>query len=174
MDDGDAALVERARAGDAGAMAALLDRHEPLVRGMLGQVLGARADLTDLLQETRLRGIAAFRGDAAFGTWVSRIAMNLAVSELRRRRETSALPLGAAGGEEPWVHAQRVELRERLAAAVDRLPPAMRQAFDLRYREELTSSEISARLDLPAATVRTRLFHARRRLREELDGLVSD
>jgi RNA polymerase sigma-70 factor (ECF subfamily) len=71
------------------------------------------------------------------------------------------------------VLAERVELRERLAAAVDRLPPAMRQVFDLRHREGLEPTRIAASLGLPAATVRTRLFHARRRLKEALDDLVS-
>ncbi len=173
-------LLERARAGDGDAFAELTTRHEPVVRGLLHRTLGARADVDDLLQETRLRALRAlggFRGGATFRTWISRIALNLAISEIRRRRVRETQPLDpdlTGAGEEPWLQAGRIELRERLGAAVDRLPPALRQAFHMRYTEGFDATDIAARLRTPAATIRTRLFHARRRLRETLDDLVSE
>ena len=177
--DDERALLERARAGDREAFAELTCASTAQVSGMLFQMLGARADLDDLLQDTwtrALRALPGFRGDAAFSTWVSRIAVNLALSELRRRRIRETAPLEDRAGrqEEPWVHAGRVEIRERMAAAVDRLPPAMKEVFELRYRTGLDSRRISERLAIPAPTVRTRLFHARRRLREALDDLLAD
>lgn len=173
----DADRLARARAGDRGAFAELAAENDGAVRGALHQILGRRPEVDDLVQETwekALRALPGFRGDAAFGTWATRIAMNLAISELRRRRRADAAALPEVpGGSPPELHAERRELRERLAAAVDRLPPLLRQAFDLRYREDLDSTRAAERLGVPAATVRTRLFHARRRLREALDDLVS-
>jgi RNA polymerase sigma-70 factor (ECF subfamily) len=175
--DDEAALVEAALTGDAGALSSLIDRHERQVRAMVAQIVGARADLDDLMQDARLRavrGIATFERRASFATWFSRIGMNVAVSSLRRRRTEEAMPLDLIGASpDPQREAERRELRERLAAAVDRLPAAHRQVFDMTYREGLDSARIAERLGLPAATVRTRLFHARRRLREVLDDLVS-
>jgi len=175
-------LVEAAVAGDGAALGSLLDRHEAEARAVARDLLGARADLEDLLQEARLRAvrsIGSFRRQSAFATWFCRISINLAISELRRRRPAAAAPLDAAadlpgGGADPSLVAQRRELRERLADAVERLPAALRQVFDLVHRDGDTPLAISERLGLPAATVRTRLFHARRRLREALDDLVSD
>lgn len=176
----EARLVADAVAGDRAALATLLDRHESAARGMILQMLGARADVDDLLQDARLRAIRSiggFEGRSAFGTWFCRIAINLAVSELRRRRKADAAPLDVAphpvSGDDPTRDAERVELRERLAAAVDRLPAGLRQAFDLVHRDGLAPTAAAERLGLPAPTLRTRLFHARRRLREALDDLVS-
>ena len=177
----EASLLVRAQSGDADAFCELTERHAPRLRGVLHGLLGARADVDDLLQDACIRALKAlpgFRGDAKFGTWYGRIATNLAISELRRRRQRATVPLSEGAAEpavddDPSRNTQRVELRERLAAAVDRLPPTMRQAFDLRHRRGLKPAQIALELDLPAATVRTRLFHARRRLREALHDLVS-
>lgn len=177
-DSGDEApLLDRALAGDRDALSALLDRHAGQVRAMIRDLVGARGPVEDLLQEARLRavrGFPSFERRSKFATWFSRIGVNLAVSELRSRRQVEALPMSVEGGEDPSRAAERRELRERMAAALDRLPAAQRQAFDLAYRDGLDSGEIGARLGLPAATVRTRIFHARRRLREALDAHLSD
>jgi len=173
----DEALLARAVDGDSAALGELLTRHEGKVRGLLTQMLGPRGHLDDLIQDVRvkaIRGFARFRGDAAFSTWLHRIAVNTAISEMRRRRREEALPEEPTGREPPpELAAERRELRERLAASVDRLPPLLAQAFEMRYRDGIDSAEIGRQLSVPAATVRTRLFHARRRLREALDDLLS-
>lgn len=177
----EAALLARARAGDAEAFSELTELHLPRLRGVLLGLLGARADVDDLLQDARMRALKSlpnFRGDAKFGTWFGRIATNLGISELRRRRLRATVPLSESHAEpsvdiDPSLQSQRVELRERLAAAVDRLPPAMRQVFELRHRRDLEPTQIARELNLAPVTVRTRLFHARRRLREALHDLVS-
>ena len=182
--DDEALLVAAARAGDRAALATLLEREESRIDVLLSSTLGARHASADLAQEVRLRavrGIAGFRGDAGFGTWVHRITMNVAISALRRLRAEAARPqplpdeveeTRSGRSSDPARDAQRTELRERLAAAVDRLPPLMAEVFTLRHRQGLEPAQIADRLDVPAATVRTRLFHARRRLREALDDLV--
>ena len=181
-DPDEARLVEAAVRGDAAALGTLLDRHEEQARAMALDLLGARTDVEDLLQDARLRAVRAigtFERRSAFATWFCRIAMNLALSELRRRRTAAAAPLDAAGdaadrGPDPSLVAERRELRERLADALERLPAGLRQVFDLVHGGDSTPTAVAERLGLPAATVRTRLFHARRRLREALDDLVSE
>lgn len=178
-------LVRAAARGDAAALGVLLDRHERAARAMAGDLLGPRTDLDDLMQDARLRAVRAigsFEGRSAFGTWFCRIAMNLALSELRRRRAAASRPIdlepdaaasAAAPGADPSLDLERRELRERLADAAERLPAALRQVFDMVHRDGLAPAAVAERLGLPAPTVRTRLFHARRRLREALDDLVS-
>ena len=178
-DGDDTELLRRARAGDGAAFAELVGRHEDTARGLLRRMLGPRAELDDLLQDARVKALTrldSFRGDAAFGSWFCRIALHGGIDALRRRRrEIAPLVEDVRGPEdEPWRHAQRVELRERMARAVDRLPAAMQQAFRLYYREGLDTNAVAERLSIPVATVRTRLFHARRRLREALHELVTD
>ncbi len=174
----EAALLALARAGDRAALGTLFEREVPrVVRALLLRTLGPRVALDDLVQDVRVkavRGIEGFRGDASFGTWLHRITMNVAISTLRRMRRTDALPDEITSkGPGPALQAERTELRERLAAAVERLPPLMEEAFQLKYQEGFDAVTIAERLGVPAATVRTRLFHARRRLREALDDLVS-
>jgi len=173
----EAGLLALARAGDRAALGTLFECEGQRVRTLLLRTLGPRAALDDLVQDVRVKavkGIGAFRGDASFGTWLHRITMNVAVSALRRLRRTDALPDEITSkGPGPALQAERTELRERLAAAVDRLPPLMGEAFQLKYRDGLDAVTIATRLGVPAATVRTRLFHARRRLRDALDDLVS-
>ncbi len=170
-------LLALARAGDPDALGSLIDAQTARVRGVLAQTLGARAALDDLVQEVKLkavRGFQSFRGDARFSTWLHRIAVNAAISEMRRRRREEALPDELPGRHAgPSVMAERTELRERLAKAVSDLPPLMAEAFELKYRRGLDSQQIGRQLQVPAATVRTRIFHARRRLREALDEHLS-
>jgi RNA polymerase sigma-70 factor (ECF subfamily) len=78
----DEALLSRAVAGDSAALGELLTRNESRVRALLAQMVGPRGRLDDLVQEVRLkavRGLASFRGDAAFSTWLHRIAVNTAI-----------------------------------------------------------------------------------------------
>jgi DNA-directed RNA polymerase specialized sigma24 family protein len=111
----EAPLVARAVAGDREALGTLLDRHAAQARGMMGQILGPRAELDDLLGEARLRavrGIAAFESRSAFATWFSQIAIHVALSEIRRRRRADArpLPLPGSPGEDAsrtWSTARR-------------------------------------------------------------------
>jgi RNA polymerase sigma-70 factor (ECF subfamily) len=65
---------------------------------------------------------------------------------------------------------ERNEAYERAVAYIGKLPPKLRQAFVLRYLEEMTCAEVAETMRIPEATVRTRIFHARRKLREWMGG----
>lgn len=82
-------LVAGCRAGDEAAFAALIRRYQPQVERIVVSMLGAGDDAEDAAQETFIRlhrSLEGFRGEAALGTWVSRIAINLSLNALRRRR----------------------------------------------------------------------------------------
>jgi len=183
--------VERARRGDRAAWTWLIETHQDAVYGLAYRLVGGdRHRAEELAQEAflrALRGLARFRGDSAFGTWMHRIVVNLHVnreSTLAARAERRARPLqGAAhdpasGGDAGVVLAdpgrppdeqvadaeeQRV-LREELLC----LEEPRRTVLVLRDLEGLSYEEIAAQLSLPVGTVRSRLFRAREELRDRM------
>jgi RNA polymerase sigma-70 factor (ECF subfamily) len=176
--DDEAALVDDLRRGDVDALARAFDRWHARVRVLARRLLSDAAAAEDVVQEvfaTLPRAAGRFRGDADLAGFI----LGMAVKRARRHRRAAArrvraLARLAAGGEgrpgprDPEQDAWRRELGLRLGAALDRLPPAQREAFVLCEVEELTSPEAAAIADVPEATVRTRLHHARKRLRELL------
>lgn len=165
-------LARRARRGDADAFGRLALGHRARIRGLLHRLLGS-GEVDDAEQDVFLaawRGIRRFRGDAAFGTWLTRIAVHRALRVLERRSKRpepiAREPRSERAG--PAERAIAAEQNGRVLAAVDALSPKLRVAFVLRYVEGMTGEEVARVLDVPAGTVRSRLFEARRRLATEL------
>jgi RNA polymerase sigma-70 factor (ECF subfamily) len=183
-------LVARARAGDRAAFGELIVRHQEVVWGLAWRLTrGMRAQAEDLAQESfvrALQGIANFRGDAAFGTWMHRIVLNLHInrtSTLAARAERRALPIGADRDEDapfqvdpparrarPDEEALQNEQLERLRAAFDDLDEPRRVAVLLRDVEGRSYEEIAELLAIPIGTVRSRLARAREELARKLGG----
>lgn len=119
-----------------------------------------------------------FRGDARFTTWLHPIAVRRALDHLRRRRRwyERFLPFDAGSGREPLAAETETEpVSDQAAAAqraLDGLPPHQRAVLALRELEGLSYDEIAAIMKIPAGTVMSRLFHARRGLARKL-GLKS-
>lgn len=184
---GDAALVEGARARDEVAIRALVQRHNRRLFRVARGVLRDDAEAEDVVQETYLRAFThldGFRGDAAFATWLTRIALNEALGRLRRRRPTVDLatldlgdrlimfPLsGQPAG--PESEAGRARLRQVLERAVDDLPEPFRLVFVLRAVEGLDTEAVAALLGIRPETVKTRLHRARRLLRGAIERVLS-
>lgn len=172
----DAAIAAGLRLGRLDALAHAFDRWHQRVR-VLARRLVSDAAAEDVVQETfaALPGaIARFRGEVDLEAFLLGITVkrarrhHRAAARLRRAIARLALeekhcPRG------PEHHAYQRELAQRLAAALEHLPPQQREAFVLCEVEEMTSAQAAALADVPEATVRTRLFHARRRLRDLLD-----
>jgi len=183
------ALVARIVGGDAAAFEIVMRRHNGALFRTARAILRDDADAEDALQEAYLaayRNLGAFRGDAQLATWLTRIVINQALGRLRARRRDNLVELhdDAAGDEgedamdetpaaSPETGAMRAQLRRLLEREIDALPLAFRTAFMLREVEEMPIDEVAASLEIPAATVRTRVFRARAMLRaalaEELD-----
>jgi RNA polymerase sigma-70 factor (ECF subfamily) len=167
-------LVLQAQQGDRGAFGQLVERHAPMVRRVTRAVLGNADDADDAAQDAFLSAWTAlgrFDPAAPLGPWLSRIALNAARDLLRRRRVRSSEPLPptlAAPGENPERETERRLLHERLDRALGGLSERQRVALVLFEVEGYAHAEIAALLDVPEGTVRSDVFHARRRLRAVL------
>jgi RNA polymerase sigma-70 factor (ECF subfamily) len=166
----EAEWVARCRAGDAAAWRWLYDKHFPVVYRLALRMGAAPREAQDICQEVFLRvyrKLGSFRGEAALGTWIFRIAMN-EVSRVRRegavRRALGALigrepdPEPARAPDEPLY---RAEAFRELQAVLARMKPKQRSVFVLYELEELSTEEIAQVLGCPVETIKSRLRHAR-------------
>lgn len=171
-------LVAALGAGELAALAAAFDRWHQRVRVLARRLLSDPAAAEDVVQDvfTALpRAVRGFRGDADLETFLLGIAVKRVRhhrrAALRRRKALELLrAVDRRGPIDPEQDAYRRQLGARLAAALDELPLPQRVAFVLCEVEELTSGQAAVIADAPEATIRTRLFHARRRLRDLLAG----
>lgn len=163
----------RAPPGDVDAFAEVVRRHQDFVFGAVLRIVKDRSTAEDLAQETFLRayrGRARFRGDAAVRTWLYRIAVNLALNVVTRRREypTDRLPDGSTATPGPEKEVEAAELRARLRVVIAGLADELRLPLLMREDGELSYQEIADATGLPLNTVRTRIFRARRMVRSEV------
>lgn len=181
----DAELAALAGAGNARAFEAIMRRHNRLLFRTARSILRSDAETEDAVQDAYLnawRALGTFREDAKLSTWLVRIVLNEALKRVRRRASNvvmfdSGVPVGegqpeasmeADHDQQPDLVASRAEMRRLMEARIDELPELFRTVFMLRAVEEMTVEEVSAALDIPEATVRTRFFRARAQLRESL------
>jgi RNA polymerase sigma-70 factor, ECF subfamily len=180
----DAQLAALAAAGDTRAFETIMRRHNRLLFRTARSILKSDADAEDAVQDAYLsawRALATFREDAKLSTWLVRIVLNESLKRVRRRNSNVVMfDTGAAAEEQleasmqadqdqqPELAASRAEVRRLMEVRIDELPDLFRTVFMLRAVEEMTVEEVSAALDIPEATVRTRFFRARAQLREGL------
>jgi RNA polymerase sigma-70 factor (ECF subfamily) len=166
--------VLRCQAGDEQAFAALFEQFGEKTLRYLRGLVGDDAD--DVQQDVWLavfKGIASLGNPAAFRTWLFQTTRHRALDVLRsRRRELERfddLAVDDLGTIDDPDEALAFDVSEAtLAAALVAIPPPQREVLLLRYRDDLTYEEIAVVVGCPIGTVRTRLHHAKRRLRELL------
>jgi RNA polymerase sigma-70 factor (ECF subfamily) len=174
LDEGD--LIERLREGDVAVMGELYDAHHAAVRAFARRLIGDVAAAEDLVHDVFCalpKALRGFRGDSSLRTFLMAVAVNHARHHVRGavRRRAALERLGrepAASADSPEHDARRRELAELLTRALDALPIDQRVAFVLCEVEERTSREAALIAGVPEATIRTRLFHAKRKLRDAL------
>jgi RNA polymerase sigma-70 factor (ECF subfamily) len=178
----DVRLMGLAGAGDTGAFEQLVERHQRLVIGTVGRMLGSPSDAEDIAQQVFVRvwkNVNRYEPRAKFTTWLLKITRNLVFNELRRRSRHPAVPLQSQTDEEerplkdehavsPDATLLEHELQEAVDAAIARLPETQRVAVILRRYEELSYEEIAEALDQSVSAVKSLLFRARTELRESL------
>jgi RNA polymerase sigma-70 factor, ECF subfamily len=171
----DGQLVRLARSGDEGAFASLVNRYRRAAYSVAFGVAGRHEDAEDAAQESflvALERLEECRNPEKFAGWFLTIVRNRARNLIRRERLREGEPLpftlrtGDAGPDD-WV--ERVELRDRLRAALEELTPVQREVVLLHDLEGWKHREISERLDMPSGTIRSHLHYARKRLRELLE-----
>jgi RNA polymerase sigma-70 factor, ECF subfamily len=166
------ATVARAQAGDAAAFEALYREHVGRIYALARRMLGPD-EADDATQDVFIRAwrnLGQYRGDAAFGTWLYRLAINLLLgkrSQLATRRERYGGDDEAGTAARP-TQPQRVDLRVDFDAALERLPRGARQVFVLHDVEGYTHEEIAGMLEVSAGTSKSQLHRARMTLRQYL------
>ncbi|HEU4558721.1 MAG TPA: sigma-70 family RNA polymerase sigma factor [Longimicrobium sp.] len=184
--DSQAELLERLRAGDEAAFERLVREQTPILLRVARRLLHSEEEARDAVQDAfvaAFRGLPSFRAESRLGTWIYRIAVNAALARLRARSgapEVSLddwLPRFVEDGHPtepaaPWPAdsgPERREVRERVRAAIDRLPETHRTVLVLRDIEELSTDEAAQALGITPGAVKVRLHRARQALRTLLD-----
>ena len=170
--DSDDVLVARFLQGDERAFDLLVERHRVGMYRLAYRFLGSHEEADDVSQEAFLRAyrsLHGFRGEASFRTWITRIAINLALKARRSRRATvplqdaPAMPCGAVGPE--------ATLKSQVRRAVGDLPPRQRQVLLLKVYEGMKFSEIAQIAGISIGTAKATFFQAVRSLRGRLAPL---
>lgn len=167
-------LVAAARTGDQPAFAMLARRWHGKLVAHAWRLTGDPEAARDAAQAGWIeivRGLPRLQDECAFAAWAYRIVSRRCarqVAEAVRRRElVGVLPVQS---ETVAPDAEEAVDRERLRLAIAELPPDQRSAIALFYLEEMSVAEVAVALNIPAGTVKTRLLHARRKLRAALEG----
>jgi RNA polymerase sigma-70 factor, ECF subfamily len=167
------ALIARALGGDPAAERSLYDTHVERVYRLAYRMAGDDALAQDFVQDTFVRAFSRlgdFRGEAAFGTWLTSIAVSVSINGLRkvRRFREREVDLDAAADVGHRPRLSEPDLKERLWRAVDDLPTGYRTVFVMHDVEGYTHEEIGATLGIESGTSKAQLSRARARLRDRL------
>jgi len=185
----EALLIDHLREGDETALAPLVDKYKRMVHRLALQITKNHEDANDVMQETFIKvyqSIHTFRQEAAFETWVYKIAVNEALNFVKRRERRRESPLSNAQEidfdlsvrqqaemvNDPQIHAEKAELRRWVTKAVNSLSLKHRIVVILHELEGLTHAEIASILNCSEGTVRSRLHYARKQLRTLLKPYV--
>jgi len=174
--------VAAAQSGDDQAFAEIVEKTSPKVYALCLRLSGNEHDARDIMQDTYLRAyrsIGTFRSDSSFSTWIYRIAANCASTHLQKRQhrneralefdvETLGNVVAASPDSDPEIASESTEDRERLIAALARLPFSLRSVVVLGDVYDLSHEEIATELQISRAAVKVRLHRARKKLHEEL------
>ena len=180
------ALVAAARDQDEAAVRELIRRLNPRLFRVARGIVASDAEAEEVVQEAYLAAftrIAEFRGEARFSTWITRIAFNIALMQVRRERPqeeydtvaeddtigSRVLTFPGQQPDRPDAALGRVQMRGLLEEAVSALPSNLRLPFLMHEAEGMSVLAIARDLSLNPVTVKTRLFRARRRLRKVLE-----
>ena len=176
----DPALVRAAQQGDMGAFEELVARHRDKIFARAYSMMRNEEEAIDLSQEAWVKGwqrLRQFQGEASFGTWMTRIVINLCLDQLRRQKRHRTESLEEmneeSGGVErqmpvvianPTIGLERAELRQRIDRALGQLSYEHRTVLVLHEFEEMEYKEIARTMGCSIGTVMSRLFYARRKL----------
>lgn len=170
-------LVARVQRGDSAAFDLLVRKYQHRVAAVISRYIRDWSEVQDVAQDSFIRAYRAignFRGDAQFSTWLHRIAVNTAKNHLALHgRRPPGEDIGIEDAEQfesglrlrdtdtPERELMRHQLEQTVLAAVEALPPELREAITLREAEGMSYEEIAERMGCPIGTVRSRIFRAR-------------
>lgn len=173
-------LLARVRSGDRAAFEELYRLYHPRLTRFLWTLIRRPTLVEEVLDDTMMviwTRPDSFHGASKLSTWLFAIAYRKAMRGLSKQdeaiedRDAERRVSDDAG---PDDSSSRARVREMLSAAIAELSPAHRAVVDLTYFHELGYREIAVILECPVDTVKTRMFHARRHLRQKLGGVLTD
>lgn len=168
-DPTDLDLLKRVADGDEVAFGLLATRLGPTLKRVLFRLGLSAPDVDDVVQDVLIKiwkGSASFQSRSSVSTWVCRIAVNEAISALRRRPQAASMePVRVIDPESAW---EQQQLISAVRGAVTTLPLPERTVIVLREYEGMPYREIAAMLGIPIGTVMSRLHQARSRVRRKL------
>ncbi len=188
--DIDMALVQRVQRGDKSAYDVLVLKYQHKIGHLVSRYVHDSHEAQDVSQEAFIkayRGLANFRGDSAFYTWLYRIAINTAKNHLvTMSRKISDTGIDSADAEQyeggsalrenatPERELMTDEIAEVVQATIQALPDDLRTAITLREFEGLSYDDIASAMDCPIGTVRSRIFRAREAIDNNLAPLIAE
>jgi len=186
-------LVKKAQSGDFDAFGQLIEKHKAKIYGLALKMTGNDQDAEDIVSDTLMKAIDnidQFRGDAAFGSWLYSIALNEARKHLGHEKRKDLKPieeyLPNKGGDhnhdtadlfdwkDPHELLEQEELRGIIDEAIAELPIIYREAFLLRYFEEMSVKEVAEVLNESEAATKSRILRARVALRDKLSKVFEE
>src|SRR3954462_10350506 len=176
----DQTLVRAAQKGDTTAFEELVARHRDKIYARAFSMMRNEEEVIDLSQEAWVKGwqrLHQFQGEASFGTWMTRIVINLCLDQLRKQKRQRTESIEAmdqeSGGVErqmpvltvnPTAGLERAELRQRIDKAMAQLSHEHRTVLILHEFEEMEYKQIAKTMNCSIGTVMSRLFYARRKM----------
>jgi len=177
-------LIKQIKKGDQQAFAEIVELYQDRIFQLCYRMLGNRHEAEDVAQEAFVRAymnIDRFDVDKKFSTWLFRIATNLTIDHLRKKRPDHYLDAELTGTDGVTLYSYLAadeklpedtllenELQQTVQKEIQSLPPKYRSAIILKYMQDLSLKEISEILELPIATVKTRIHRGREALRKRL------
>ena len=176
----DSQIVGQVLTGNQSQYGLLVEHHQRAVFNAAYRLLGNREEAADITQDAFLRAYQAldsFQRDKPLAPWLCRIAINLSLNRLKKQRATLSLNEERDGmaqevadsSSEPQAKLLQAEQQQRLRQAILALPSEQRVVIELRHFQALSYEEIAAQLDISLANVKSRLFRARKKLRQILE-----
>jgi RNA polymerase sigma-70 factor (ECF subfamily) len=179
-------LAKLAKSGDRAAFTDLVELYKDKIYHLAFRMLGNSQEAEDMTQETFLRvfrNLDRYDETLKFSTWIYRIATNLTIDRLRKRKMTYSLDADVTvegegldwysilASSEPGPEGQIVlsDMQRRIREAIDTLPKKYKSVIILKYLHDMSLQEISDVLDMPVTTVKTRVHRGREFLRRKLD-----
>ncbi|ANB62399.1 RNA polymerase sigma factor SigW [Anoxybacteroides amylolyticum] len=179
--------IKAIQKGDQNAYAEIVELYKEKVYRICYRMLGNRHEAEDAAQEAFIRAyvnIDRYNPAMKFSSWLYRIATNLSIDKLRKKKPDVYLDEEVSGAEGLTMYSQlpatdvspedtveSLELQETVQKAIEKLPEKYRSVIVLKYIEDLSLQEISEILDLPIGTVKTRIHRGREALRKHLGHL---
>lgn len=176
--------IKQVLKGDQNAFGDIVELYKDKVYQISYRILGNKHEAEDIAQEAFIRAyvnIQSFNMNLKFSTWIYRIATNLCIDRIRKKKPDYYLDAEVSGAEGltmyssipantslPEDDVESLELQELIQKEISKLPEKYRTVIVLRYIEELSLNEISEILDIPLGTVKTRIHRGREALRKQL------